>query len=135
MPDRLAALATVVELFGWFGFVVGTPLLLVGLALRARGAHQQETVAVVIDPPAWARCAVVRYRDHEGELHEAELHGWAVSTPVETDVPLWFHPDRPWRARTDAPTDDGRALRASGVVLLVVGAVCAVASVGLLFAG
>ena len=64
MPDRLAALATVVELFGWSGFAVGTPLLLLGLAMRARGAHQRETVAVVIEPPAWARCAVVRYRDH-----------------------------------------------------------------------
>lgn len=135
VPDRLAALATIVELFGWFGFVVGTPLLLIGAALRSRGRQHHETVSVVIDPPAWARSATVRYMDHEGELHEAELHGWSVATPVETEVVLHFHPDRPWRARTDPPADDGRALRTAGLVLVVVGAVCAVASIVLLFAG
>lgn len=135
MPDRLAVLSTVLELFGWFGVLAGAPLLLVGRLLAGRGARHRGTVAVVVAPPPWARHATVRWFDHEGELHEAELGHLPLDTPVETEVPLRFHPARPGRPRTDDPSDDGKALRATGLALLAVGVACAVVSVVLLFLG
>jgi hypothetical protein len=118
VSDALTVISPVVELFGWFGFVVGVPFLLAGAHARHRASRYEETVAVVIPPPAWARAAVARWMDS-----------------VETEITVHYDPDRPSRPRTDAPHDDGRALRAVGRVLVGVGTACAVASVALLFVG
>ncbi|NII50402.1 hypothetical protein [Frigoribacterium endophyticum] len=133
MSDALTVISPVVELFGWFGFVVGVPFLLLGAHARHRAARYEETVAVVIPPPAWARAAVARWMDASGELHETQFGDHPLETPVETEITVHYDPDRPSRPRTDAPHDDGRALRAVGRVLAGVGAACAVASVALLF--
>ena len=135
MSDALALISPVVEFFGWFGFVVGTPFLLAGWALRRRASRFRETVAVVIPPPIYARAAVARWMDSDGELHETQFDDYAIETPVETELTVHYDPARPTRPRVDPPHDDGRAPRTVGVVLLSVGAVCAVASVGLLFVG
>jgi hypothetical protein len=71
--------------------------------------------------------------DSSGELHETQFGDHPLETPVETEITVHYDPDRPSRPRTDAPHDDGRALRAGGRVLVGVGAACAVASVALLF--
>lgn len=135
MPDALDVLSTVLELFGWAGVLLGLPTLLVGQALGRRGLRHHETVAVVVDPPRHARAATVRWFDHEGELHEAELDDHPLTTPVETEVVVRFSSSRPGRPRTDDPADDGKALRVTGTVLLVVGVACGVTSVVLLFVG
>lgn len=133
MPDALSVTSSVIELFGWFGFVVGTPFVLAGAALRSRARRYEETVAVVIPAPAYARVATARWMDSWGDLHETQFEEYAIETPVETELTVHYDPRRPSRARTDAPHEDGRALSMVGRVLLSVGAVCALASVALLF--
>lgn len=135
MSDALSVIAPVVELFGWFGFVVGSPFLLAGWLLRRRGERFESTVAVVIPPPEWARAATARWMDSDGELHETQFGEVPVTTPLETELIVHYDPDRPHRARIDPPHDDGRGPRTVGVVLYAVGAICAVLSVGLLLAG
>lgn len=46
---------------------------------------------------------------------------------------VWFSPRSPWRVRTHAPELDGRALRVTGLVLIGIGALAAVAGIVLLF--
>ena len=135
MPDAISVLSSVVELFGWFGFIVGTPFVMAGMAQRARSRRFQETIAVVIPPPAYARAATARWMGADGELHEGELGEFPIDTPIETELVIHVDPARPGRARTDTPHEDGRALRVAGWALVVVGAVCAVASVVFLFFG
>ena len=134
MSDALTVISPVVELFGWFGFVVGTPFLLAGVVMRSRSRRWEQTVAVVIPAPDWAHAATARWMDSSGELHETQFGDVPVTTPLETELTVHYDPDRPHRARIHPPHDDGRAPRTVGVVLYAVGAVCAVASVGLLFA-
>jgi len=135
VSDALTVISPVVELFGWFGFVVGTPFLLAGAHLRHRATRWVETVGVVIPAPGWARAGVVRWMDSWGELHETQFGDLPLETPVETELTVHYDPDRPSRPRTDAPHDDGRAPRMVGLVLVGTGVLCAVASVALLFVG
>ncbi|WP_423917776.1 hypothetical protein ACPEEZ_09130 [Frigoribacterium sp. 2-23] len=135
MPDAISVLSSVVELFGWFGFIVGTPFVIAGMHRRSRAARFQETVAVVIPPPAYARAATARWLGPDGELHETELGEFPLDTPVETELVVHVDPARPARARTDAPHEDGRALRVAGWSLVIVGALCALASIVFLFVG
>ena len=135
MSDALTVISPVVELFGWFGFVVGVPVLLLGAHARHRAARYEETVAVVIPAPDWAHAATARWMDSSGELHETEFDDHPVDTPVETELAVHYDPWRPTRPRLDPPHEDGRALRTVGWILIGVGALCAVASVVLLFVG
>ena len=133
VSDALSVVSPVVELFGWFGFVVGTPFVLAGTLMRASARRWEETVGVVIPPPGWAHAATARWMDSSGELHETEFADLPIDTPVETELTVHYDPVRPSRPRLDPPHEDGRALRIVGRVLLGVGAVCALASIGLLF--
>jgi len=133
MSDAFSVISPVVELFGWFGFIVGTPFLLAGWVLRRRATRLESTVGVVIPPPDWARAATARWMDVDGQLHETQFGDVPVTTPLETELTVHYDPDRPHRARVHPPHDDGRASRTVGFVLYAVGAVCAVASVALLF--
>jgi hypothetical protein len=135
VSDALTVISPVVELFGWFGFIVGTPFLLAGTVMRSRSRRWEETVAVVIPAPDWAHAATARWMDSSGELHETEFDDHPVDTPVETELVVHYDPWRPARPRLDPPHEDGRALRTVGRILIGVGALCAVASVVLLFVG
>jgi len=135
MSDALSVISPVIELFGWLGFVAGTPFLIAAAAVGRRARRYEETVAVVIPAPEYARVATARWMDSWGDLHETQFAEYAIETPVETELTVHYDPRRPSSVRVDTPHDDGRALRLVGIVLVAVGAVCAVASIALLFVG
>jgi len=133
MSDALPVISSVVEMFGWLGFIAGTPFSIAAAVSRRRARRYEKTVAVVIPAPDYARVATARWMDSWGDLHETQFADYAIETPVETELTVHYDPRRPSSVRTDTPHEDGHAFRLAGGVLLSVGGVCAVASVALLF--
>ena len=136
--DGLAAASLIIEFLTWIALVPGVLLYVAGLSIRLLGRRWTTAEGLVADGPAREDGAapgrVLRWFDGDGDVHEApadtpETHDLAAGS----DVRVWFSPRSPWRVRTHAPELDGRALRITGLVLIGIGAVAAVAGIGLLF--
>jgi uncharacterized protein YjeT (DUF2065 family) len=124
--DALAAISLIVEFLTWIALVPGIALYAAGVSIR------------VADAPAGAdgtaSVRVLRWFDDGGEVHEAPADTAETrDLSPGSDVRVWFSPRAPWRVRTHAPELDGRALRITGLVLIGIGAVAAVAGIALLF--
>ncbi|MBP2457801.1 hypothetical protein ABID70_000365 [Clavibacter michiganensis] len=135
--DGLAAASLIVEFLTWIALVPGILLYVAGVSVRVVGRRWTATEGLVADGPAGddgVAPRVLRWFDDEGDVHEA-----SADTPetrdlaAGSDVRVWFSPRAPWRVRTHAPELDGRALRVTGLVLIGIGAVAAVAGIALLF--
>ena len=135
--DGLAAASLIVEFLTWIALVPGVLLYVAGLSVRVLGRRWTATEGLVADGPVGddgTAPRVVRWFDDEGDVHEApadspETH----DLPAGSDVRVWFSPRAPWRVRTHAPELDGRALRVTGLVLIGIGVLAAVAGIALLF--
>ena len=135
--DGLAAASLIIEFLTWIALVPGILLYVAGVSVRVVGRRWTATEGLVADGPAGADGAssrVLRWFDHEGDVHEAQADAPETrDLPVGSDVRVWFSPRAPWRVRTHAPELDGRALRVTGLVLIGIGALAAVAGIVLLF--
>ncbi|MBF4617188.1 sortase [Clavibacter sp. VKM Ac-2873] len=135
--DGLAAASLIVEFLTWIALVPGVLLYVAGVSVRVLGRRWTATEGIVADAPAdddGPASRVLRWFDGEGDVHEApadtpETH----DLPAGSDAPVWFAPRAPWRVRTHAPELDGRALRVTGLVLIGIGVLAAVAGIVLLF--
>ncbi|RIJ52955.1 sortase [Clavibacter lycopersici] len=135
--DGLAAASLIIEFLTWIALVPGILLYVAGLSVRLLGRRWKATEGLVADGSSAdgsAPARVLRWFDDEGDVHEAP-----ADTPetrdldAGSDVRVWFSPRSPWRVRTHAPELDGRALRVTGLVLIGIGALAAVAGIVLLF--
>lgn len=136
--DGLAAISLIVEFLTWIALVPGIALYVAGVSVRVLGRRWTATEGLVADAPAGDGGAgstrVLRWFDDDGEVHEAAADTAETrDLSPGSDVRVWFSPRAPWRVRTHAPELDGRALRITGLVLIGIGAVAAVAGIGLLF--
>jgi hypothetical protein len=134
--DGLAAASLIIEFLTWIALVPGILLYVAGVSVRVLGRRWTATEGLVADGPAGdgASSRVLRWFDHEGDVHEAEADTPETrDLPAGSDVRVWFSPRAPWRVRTHAPELDGRALRVTGLVLIGIGALAAVAGIVLLF--
>jgi len=136
--DGLAAISLIVEFLTWIALVPGIALYVAGVSVRVLGRRWTATEGLVADTPAGDGGAgstrVLRWFDDDGEVHEAPADTAETRhLSPGSDVRVWFSPRAPWRVRTHAPELDGRALRITGLVLIGIGAVAAVAGIGLLF--
>ncbi|MFT7764949.1 DUF3592 domain-containing protein [Clavibacter tessellarius] len=136
--DGLAAISLIVEFLTWIALVPGIALYVAGVSVRVLGRHWTATEGLVADAPAGDGGAgsmrVLRWFDDDGEVHEAPADTAETrDLSPGSDVRVWFSPRAPWRVRTHAPELDGRALRITGLVLIGIGAIAAVAGIGLLF--
>ncbi|MBM7410288.1 uncharacterized protein YjeT (DUF2065 family) [Clavibacter michiganensis] len=135
--DGLAAASLIIEFLTWIALVPGVLLYVAGISVRVLGRRWTATEGLVADAPAdddGRAARVLRWFDGDGDVHEAP-----ADTPetrdlaVGSDVRVWFAPRAPWRVRTHAPELDGRALRVTGLVLIGIGVLAAVAGIALLF--
>ncbi|MBF4630219.1 sortase [Clavibacter michiganensis subsp. phaseoli] len=135
--DGLAAASLIIEFLTWIALVPGILLYVAGVSVRVLGRRWTATEGLVADGSAGddgASSRVLRWFDHEGDVHEAQADAPETrDLPVGSDVRVWFSPRAPWRVRTHAPELDGRALRVTGLVLIGIGALAAVAGIVLLF--
>jgi hypothetical protein len=135
--DGLAAASLIIEFLTWIALVPGILLYVAGVSVRVLGRRWTATEGLVADGPAGgdgASSRVLRWFDHEGDVHEAQADAPETrDLPVGSDVRVWFSPRAPWRVRTHAPELDGRALRVTGLVLIGIGALAAVAGIVILF--
>ena len=135
--DGLAAASLIIEFLTWIALVPGILLYVAGVSVRVLGRRWTATEGLVADGSAGgdgASSRVLRWFDHEGDVHEAEADAPETrDLPVGSDVRVWFSPRAPWRVRTHAPELDGRALRVTGLVLIGIGALAAVAGIVILF--
>ncbi|WP_414171124.1 DUF3592 domain-containing protein [Clavibacter tessellarius] len=136
--DGLAAISLIVEFLTWIALVPGIALYVAGVSVRVLGRRWTATEGLVADAPAVDGGAgstrVLRWFDDDGEVHEAPADTAETrDLSPGSDVRVWFSPRAPWRVRTHAPELDGRALRITGLVLIGIGAIAAVAGIGLLF--
>jgi hypothetical protein len=136
--DGLAAISLIVEFLTWIALVPGIALYAAGVSIRVLGRRWTPTEGLVADAPAGAdgtaSVRVLRWFDDGGEVHEAPADTAETrDLSPGSDVRVWFSPRAPWRVRTHAPELDGRALRITGLVLIGIGAVAAVAGIALLF--
>ena len=135
--DGLAAASLIIEFLTWIALVPGILLYVAGVSVRVLGRRWTATEGLVADGPAGgdgASSRVLRWFDHEGDVHEAQADAPETrDLPVGSDVRVWFSPRAPWRVRTHAPELDGRALRVTGLVLIGIGAAAAVAGIAILF--
>lgn len=135
--DGLAAASLIIEFLTWIALVPGVLLYVGGVSVRVLGRRWTATEGLVADGPDGAdgsASRVLRWFDGDGDVHEApadtpETHDLAAGS----DVRVWFSPRAPWRVRTHAPELDGRALRVTGLVLIGIGVLAAVAGIVLLF--
>jgi len=138
--DGLAAASLIIEFLTWIALVPGVLLYVAGLSIRVVGRRWTATEGLVAerpadpDAPTSAPTRVLRWFDGDGDVHEApaDTHD-TRDLAAGSDVRVWFAPRSPWRVRTHAPELDGRALRVTGLVLIGIGAVAAVAGIVLLF--
>ena len=136
--DGLAATSLIVEFLTWIALIPGIALYVAGVSVRVLGRRWRATEGLVADAPAGDGGAgstrVLRWFDDDGEVHEAPADTAETrDLSPGSDVRVWFSPRAPWRVRTHAPELDGRALRITGLVLIGIGAIAAVAGIGLLF--
>lgn len=119
------------EILTLVGFVAGVPLLITGLIVRAVSHRWVKTDGVVAVSKSGA---VIRWFDRHGDVHAGhqnthESHGLLPGD----DITVWFVPRSPERCRTDDPAHDGRALRMTGLILILVGVASGVYGVVLMF--
>jgi hypothetical protein len=137
--DGLGAASLIIEFLTWIALVPGIALYVAGVSVRVLGRRWRAAEGLVADAPAQpgqdgGSVRVLRWFDDDGDVHEAP-----ADTPETrdlapgSDVRVWFSPRSPWRVRTHAPELDGRALRVTGLVLIGIGAVAAVAGIVILF--
>jgi len=136
--DGLAATSLIVEFLTWIALIPGLVLYVSGISIRVLGRRWRATEGLVAEAPAAddgaASGRVLRWFDDDGDVHEAPADTDETrDLAAGSDVRVWFSPRAPWRVRTHAPELDGRALRITGLVLIGIGAVAAVAGIGLLF--
>jgi hypothetical protein len=140
--DGLAAASLIVEFLTWIALVPGIALYVAGVSVRVVGRRWTATDGIVADGPAGpdgpgasaSPARVLRWFDDDGDVHEAPADTAETrELAAGSDVRVWFSPRDPWRVRTHAPELDGRALRITGLVLIGIGAVAAVAGIALLF--
>jgi hypothetical protein len=137
--DGLGAASLIIEFLTWIALVPGIALYVAGVSVRVLGRRWTAAEGLVADAPPHpgqdgGSVRVLRWFDDDGDVHEAP-----ADTPETrdlapgSDVRVWFSPRSPWRVRTHAPELDGRALRVTGLVLIGIGAVAAVAGIVILF--
>lgn len=136
--DGLAAASLIIEFLTWIALVPGVLLYVAGLSIRLLGRRWTATEGLVAEGPAREDGAapgrVLRWFAGDGDVHEAPADTPETQDLVTgSDVRVWFSPRSPWRVRTHAPELDGRALRVTGLVLIGIGALAAVAGIVLLF--
>lgn len=119
------------EILTLIGFLVGGALYVAGLSVRGISGRWMRTDAVIA---AALPTHVVRWYDHEGDVHErpADTHETHQLEPGD-DVLVWFRRRAPERCRTHDPALDGKALRVVGLVLLGIGLVAAVLGIVIMF--
>lgn len=119
------------EIFSIVGLLVGIPLYIAGLSVRGFGGRWLTTDGVVAQGRTGT---VIRWFDGDGDVHEApaDNHETAGLQPGD-DIPVWFHRRDPSRCRTHSPDHDGKALRLTGLILIVIGLGSAILGVVLLF--
>ena len=119
------------EILTLIGLFVGGSLYAVGLSVRGISGRWVRTDAVIA---AALPTHVIRWYDHEGDVHErpADTHETHELAPGD-DVLVWFRRRSPDRCRTHDPALDGKAFRLSGLVLLGIGVAAAVLGIVLMF--
>ncbi|TFC49552.1 sortase [Cryobacterium sp. TMT1-21] len=129
--DAQSLAALISEVLTLVGLVVGAALFAAGLFVRGIKGRWLQTDGVIASS---ASGTVIRWFDTHGEVHErpADTHETHRLPPGE-DVPLWFNARTPSRCRTHTPESEGKALRLTGLVLLIVGAASGVLGIVLMF--
>jgi len=119
------------EILTLVGFLVGVPLLITGLIVRAVSHRWVKTHGVIAVSKSGT---VIRWFDGQGDVHAGhqnthESHGLLPGD----DITVWFVARSPGRCRTDDPAHDGRALRMTGLILILVGVASGIYGVVLMF--
>ncbi|WP_150306824.1 DUF3592 domain-containing protein [Planctomonas psychrotolerans] len=130
--DAIDTLAVISELFTWIGLLGGPVLLAIGFLIRATSGTWEKTTGVI---GTGGGGNVLRWFDTDGDVHQTD----ATSHECEglepgSDVTVYFRRRRPQVSRTDSPDHDGRAILATGWVLLGLGILAAIVGLALLFA-
>ena len=119
------------EILTLIGIFIGGGLYAVGLSVRGISGRLVRTDAVI----AAARpTQVIRWYDHEGDVHErpADTQETHLLAPGD-DVLIWFRRRSPDRCRTHDPALDGKPFRVIGLVLLGIGVVAGVFGLVVMF--
>ncbi|TDW30108.1 sortase [Cryobacterium psychrophilum] len=135
MADELDLHSTagvITEILTLVGFVAGIPLLIMGLIVRMVSHRWVKADGVIAVSKTGS---VIRWFDGQGDVHAGqqnthESHGLLPGD----DIPVWFRPRSPDRCRTDDPSHDGRALRLTGLLLILVGVASGIFGLVLMFA-
>ncbi|MBC7440937.1 MAG: sortase [Ramlibacter sp.] len=129
--DAQSLAALISEVLTLVGLVVGAALFAAGLFVRGIKGRWLQTEGVIASSESGT---VIRWFDTFGEVHEcpADTHETHRLPPGE-DVPVWFNLRTPSRCRTHTPEAEGKALRLTGLVLLITGAASGVLGIVLMF--
>ncbi|TFD64355.1 DUF3592 domain-containing protein [Cryobacterium ruanii] len=134
--DALDFAGIISEILSFVGLIIGLILYFVGLSVRGIGGRWTRTTAVIASSGTAESgpTTVIRWFDSDGDVHEcpAETHE-THHLVAGDDVRVWFRNRYPERCRTHDPDLDGKGLRLTGLVLLGIGVVAAVAGIALMF--
>ncbi|MDH6235313.1 DUF3592 domain-containing protein [Cryobacterium sp. CG_9.6] len=119
------------EILTLVGLAAGIPLLITGLIVRAVSHRWVKADGVIA---VSKNGSVIRWFDGQGDVHAGHqnTHESQGLLPGD-DIPVWYLPRSPDRCRTDNPSHDGRALRLTGLILILVGVVAAIFGFVLMF--
>jgi len=119
------------EIITFVGLIIGALLYIVGLSVRGISGRWTRTNAVIA---TFGPAKVIRWFDDFGDVHErpADTHETHHLAPGD-DVRVWFRNRHPERCRTHDPELDGKGLRLTGLVLLVIGVLAGATGLVLMF--
>jgi hypothetical protein len=129
--DAHSLTALISEVLTLVGLFAGGALFAAGLAVGGIKGRWVLTDGVIASAGSGT---VIRWFDADGEVHEcpATTHETHQLAPGQ-DVPVWFNSRTPSRCLTHTPEAEGKALRLTGLILLVTGGAAAILGFVLMF--
>jgi hypothetical protein len=133
VDDPIGTFGMIAEMCAWIGFIVGGLCLFVWLIVRSIDGTWLRTHAALVGEPLGSR---VRWVADDGVIRERNLATWEGEHLGASPEPEVYYSQRdPERVRLDEHNGFSSVLRFVGWILVGIGAVAAVTSIVLLFAG